>query len=76
MYAVGEIPSFRNAQGKMKLSFALTSDGRVSGETPMMRVDFLEGYGIEKRIVEIWKRHIGEVLLPVQEKAIQQYGLF
>ncbi|MCZ7586485.1 MAG: DEAD/DEAH box helicase [Deltaproteobacteria bacterium] len=42
----------------------------------MMRVDFLEGYGIEKRIVDTWKQHIGETLLPVQEKAIQQYGLF
>ncbi len=42
----------------------------------MMRIDFLEGYGIEKQIVDIWKRHIGEILLPVQEKAIQQYGLF
>ncbi|NLH48648.1 MAG: DEAD/DEAH box helicase, partial [Myxococcales bacterium] len=31
---------------------------------------------IEKQIVDIWKRHIGEMLLPVQEKAIQQYGLF
>jgi len=42
----------------------------------MMRIDFLEGYGIEKQIVDIWKRHIGEMLLPVQEKAIQQFGLF
>jgi len=60
----------------MKLSFAMKKLGAFRGETPMMRIDFLEGYGIEKRIVDTWKRHIGETLLPVQEKAIQQYGLF
>ncbi|MDP8254811.1 MAG: DEAD/DEAH box helicase, partial [Candidatus Alcyoniella australis] len=41
-----------------------------------MHVDLLEAYGLEQNVRDLWKAQIGERLLPVQEKAVRQYGLF
>lgn len=40
-----------------------------------MKLRFLENVGIEGDVIRIWERRYGPELLPVQEKAIQQYPL-
>ena len=41
-----------------------------------MRIVDLREHGIPEALLEIWRRHQGESLLPVQELAIRRYGLF
>jgi helicase len=41
-----------------------------------MRVETLEGYNVPPDILEIWRRHVGPELLPVQERAVKEFGLF
>jgi helicase len=41
-----------------------------------MRVDTLEAYNIAPDILEIWRETVGAELLPVQERAVKEFGLF
>ncbi len=41
-----------------------------------MRVDTLEAYNIAPDILAIWRETIGAELLPVQERAVKEFGLF
>ena len=42
----------------------------------MRRIRDLRKYGLADSLLEIWERQQGEFLLPVQEIAVQRYGLF
>mgnify|MGYP001212179291 CR=1 FL=1 len=41
-----------------------------------MRVDTLEAYNVPQDILAIWRESVGENLLPVQERAVKEFGLF
>jgi helicase len=41
-----------------------------------MRVDTLEAYNIAPEILAIWSETVGADLLPVQERAVKEFGLF
>jgi helicase len=41
-----------------------------------MRVEALEAYDIEPALIETWRQGIGPRLLPVQERAVKEFGLF
>ena len=41
-----------------------------------MRVDTLEAYNVPQDILAIWRESVGESLLPVQERAVKEFGLF
>jgi len=41
-----------------------------------MRIDTLEAYNVPADILEVWRRHVGPDLLPVQERAVKELGLF
>ena len=41
-----------------------------------MRVDTLEAYNVPDDILAIWRTSVGEHLLPVQERAVKEFGLF
>lgn len=41
-----------------------------------MRVDTLEAYNIAPDVLAIWRETIGPELLPVQERAVKEFGLF
>ncbi len=41
-----------------------------------MRITTLEAYNITNDILEIWRESVGDELLPVQERAIKEFGLF
>jgi len=41
-----------------------------------MKVATLEAYNVPADILEIWRSEVGEELLPVQERAIKEFGLF
>jgi len=41
-----------------------------------MRVDTLEAYNVAHDILAIWRERVGENLLPVQERAVKEFGLF
>lgn len=41
-----------------------------------MRIETLEAYNIDRDVLEIWRRMVGPVLLPVQERAVKEFGLF
>ena len=41
-----------------------------------MRIDTLEAYSVSPDILRIWTTSVGSELLPVQEKAIKEFGLF
>jgi len=41
-----------------------------------MRVDTLEAYNIAPDILSIWRETVGAELLPVQERAVKEFGLF
>jgi len=41
-----------------------------------MRVDTLEAYDVAPDILAIWRQTIGPELLPVQERAVKEFGLF
>src|ERR1041384_7014806 len=41
-----------------------------------MRVETLEAYNVPTDLLEIWRATIGPTLLPVQELAVKEYGLF
>lgn len=42
----------------------------------MRRIRDLRRYGLPDSLLEIWEQHQGDFLLPVQEVAVQRYGLF
>jgi len=41
-----------------------------------MRVDTLEAYNVAPDILAIWRESVGADLLPVQERAVKEFGLF
>ncbi|MDI7269332.1 MAG: DEAD/DEAH box helicase, partial [Myxococcota bacterium] len=41
-----------------------------------MRVETLEAYNIAPEILTIWRETVGSDLLPVQERAVKEFGLF
>src|SRR6266480_1398350 len=41
-----------------------------------MRIDTLEAYNVPTDLLEIWRNTVGPSLLPVQEMAVKEYGLF
>lgn len=41
-----------------------------------MKVETLEAYDVPADILEIWRSQVGGVLLPVQERAVKEFGLF
>jgi helicase len=41
-----------------------------------MRVETLEAYNLPPEILSIWRERVGPELLPVQERAVKEYGLF
>lgn len=41
-----------------------------------MRIETLEAYNVQPDILAIWRETVGPELLPVQEKAVKQFGLF
>src|SRR5512143_3862980 len=41
-----------------------------------MRVDTLEAYNVPQDVLAIWRESVGENLLPVQERAVKEFGLF
>jgi helicase len=41
-----------------------------------MRIEALEAYDIEPALIETWRESIGPRLLPVQERAVKEFGLF
>ena len=41
-----------------------------------MRVETLEAYNVPTDLLEIWRTTVGPTLLPVQELAVKEYGLF
>src|SRR5215813_1809037 len=41
-----------------------------------MKVDTLEAYNVTPDILRIWREQVGPELLPVQERAVKEFGLF
>ncbi|HVV51092.1 MAG TPA: DEAD/DEAH box helicase [Polyangia bacterium] len=41
-----------------------------------MRIDTLEAYNVPTDLLDIWRNTVGPTLLPVQEMAVKEYGLF
>jgi helicase len=41
-----------------------------------MRIDTLEAYNVPADLLDIWRSSVGPTLLPVQEMAVKEYGLF
>lgn len=41
-----------------------------------MKVETLEAYNVPADILEIWRSQVGPQLLPVQERAVKEFGLF
>jgi len=41
-----------------------------------MRIDTLEAYNVAADILSIWRGSVGAELLPVQERAVKEFGLF
>ncbi|HVZ70942.1 MAG TPA: DEAD/DEAH box helicase [Polyangia bacterium] len=41
-----------------------------------MRIETLEAYNVPSDIIEVWKQQVGQELLPVQERAVKEFGLF
>ena len=41
-----------------------------------MKVETLEAYNVPADILEIWRSQVGGELLPVQERAVKEFGLF
>src|SRR5919109_874746 len=41
-----------------------------------MRVETLEAYNVAPDLLAIWRETVGTELLPVQERAVKEFGLF
>ena len=40
-----------------------------------MKIEHLEAQNVRPKLLEIWRRTVGERLLPVQERAVKEFGL-
>ena len=49
---------------------------KLSGGSTVRRIRDLRKYGLPDSLLEIWEQQQGDFLLPVQEVAVQRYGLF
>jgi len=50
--------------------------GGEGGLGAPMKVDTLEAYNVPPDIIEVWRNDVGTELLPVQERAVKEFGLF
>src|SRR5262252_8458730 len=41
-----------------------------------MRIETLEAYSVPADIIDVWRGQVGAELLPVQERAVKEFGLF
>ncbi len=41
-----------------------------------MRIETLEAYNVPADIIDVWRSHVAAQLLPVQERAVKEFGLF
>jgi helicase len=41
-----------------------------------MRIETLEAYNVPADIIDVWREQVGAELLPVQERAVKEFGLF
>ena len=41
-----------------------------------MKIETLEAYNVPSDIIDVWRTHVGPELLPVQERAVKEFGLF
>ncbi len=53
----------------------IPNKSKVTEEGSQMKIRQMELYGVPSPVVELWERYYGERLLPLQEKAVQEYGL-
>src|SRR5262245_43189443 len=53
---------------------ATTRMGQPAGAG--MPVQMLEAFNVPKEVISIWRETVGQELLPVQARAVREYGLF
>jgi len=41
-----------------------------------MKIDLLEVFGIDQKLISLWKQKYGEELLPLQEKSVKEFNIF
>ena len=41
-----------------------------------MKLDLLEAFGIDQKLISLWKQKYAEELLPLQEKSIKEFNIF
>jgi len=41
-----------------------------------MKIDLLEAFGIDQKLISLWKQKYAEELLPLQEKSIKEFNIF
>src|SRR5690349_3315232 len=41
-----------------------------------VRIETLEAYNVPADIIDVWRAQVGAELLPVQERAVKEFGLF
>jgi len=50
-----------------------TVEKRANAEA--MKIEHLEALNVDREVIDIWRRTVGERLLPVQERAVKEFGL-
>ena len=41
-----------------------------------MKIDLLEVFGIDQKLISLWKQKYAEELLPLQEKSVKEFNIF
>jgi helicase len=41
-----------------------------------MKLDLLEAFGIDQKLISLWKQKYAEELLPLQEKSVKEFNIF
>ena len=41
-----------------------------------MKIDLLEAFGIDQKLISLWKQKYAEELLPLQEKSVKEFNIF
>lgn len=65
-----------NELAPLRLATAAPVPNQPDLGRPGMRIDALEAYDIEPQLLDIWRTTVGPRLLPVQERAVKEFGLF
>src|SRR5687768_14290490 len=60
--------------GPMKRGIGIIKE--AAGRDASMRVEMLEAYNVPPDVVTLWREAVGQRLLPVQERAVKEFGLF